>query len=147
MRFAILTTAVLAATALQAQTSSLIDGMRGQDRPVLLFAPAADRLLPAEYTELVHHTPELRNCQMRIVLITHAPIPASEPTLPGTVSATDVEAASLRTRFHVTPHRFTLVLIGKDGGEKFRSSAFVPLTTLAALIDTMPMRQQEMHSR
>jgi hypothetical protein len=36
---------------------------------------------------------------------------------------------------------FTFILIGKDGGEKYRSTRPVTLKTLYSLIDGMPMRQ------
>ncbi len=39
---------------------------------------------------------------------------------------------------------FTFILIGKDGGEKYRSRDPVTLKTLYAIIDAMPMRQDEM---
>jgi len=38
---------------------------------------------------------------------------------------------------------FTMILIGKDNGEKLRSHEPVSLTRLYDLIDNMPMRQQE----
>ena len=38
---------------------------------------------------------------------------------------------------------FTLILIGKDGGEKMRSSKAVSLDEIFSLIDSMPMRKQE----
>lgn len=38
---------------------------------------------------------------------------------------------------------FTVILIGKDNGEKMRSHQPVTLTKLYDLIDNMPMRQQE----
>jgi hypothetical protein len=39
---------------------------------------------------------------------------------------------------------FALVLIGKDGGEKLRPREIVDSETLCRLIDSMPMRQEEM---
>lgn len=38
---------------------------------------------------------------------------------------------------------FTFILVGRDGGEKFRSNGFVTADKLFALIDAMPMRQHE----
>jgi hypothetical protein len=49
----------------------------------------------------------------------------------------------LRRKFHVEVGSFTVVLLGKDGGEKFRSHDPVTIEKLDALIDAMPMRQQE----
>lgn len=39
---------------------------------------------------------------------------------------------------------FTVILVGKDGGEKYRSNEVLPLKKLYAIIDAMPMRKQEM---
>jgi hypothetical protein len=50
-----------------------------------------------------------------------------------------------RRRFHVAPGQFTVLLIGKDGGEKLRRGTPISIGTLDALIDAMPMRQQEMN--
>ena len=39
---------------------------------------------------------------------------------------------------------FTVILIGKDGGEKYRSANMLTTNRLFATIDAMPMRQAEM---
>ena len=54
------------------------------------------------------------------------------------------EAAAARRRFHVAPGGFTVILVGKDGGEKLRAYAPIPYETLRDTIDAMPMRQDEM---
>lgn len=43
--------------------------------------------------------------------------------------------------------KFTIILIGKDGGEKYRSTEPVTTATLFGLIDAMPMRRAEMKER
>ena len=63
-------------------------------------------------------------------------------------SAGKLDASNLRDAFSVdvsTP--FTLILIGKDGGEKLRKTKPVPPGDIFGLIDTMPMRAQEMSNR
>jgi len=55
--------------------------------------------------------------------------------------------AAARRRFHVRPTDFTVILIGKDGGEKLRSHQPISLDTLRSTIDAMPMRQEEMRSQ
>lgn len=42
---------------------------------------------------------------------------------------------------------FSVVLIGKDGGEKLRRTAVVAPEELFALVDAMPMRRAEMRGR
>ncbi|MEM7620695.1 MAG: DUF4174 domain-containing protein [Pseudomonadota bacterium] len=46
--------------------------------------------------------------------------------------------------FKVSPEKFVVILLGKDGGEKLRKARRVTADELFALIDAMPMRQQEM---
>ena len=50
----------------------------------------------------------------------------------------------LRGSFHVPADEFAIVLIGKDGGEKLRRHTPLTVRELNAVIDAMPMRQQEM---
>jgi hypothetical protein len=42
---------------------------------------------------------------------------------------------------------FVVRLVGKDGGEKLRREAPVPVDEIFALIDTMPMRREELRRR
>ena len=53
-------------------------------------------------------------------------------------------AASLRERFNVSTKAFSLILVGKDGGVKLRRNDPVNLEEIFRLIDSMPMRQDEM---
>ena len=57
------------------------------------------------------------------------------------------QALFLKKRLSVPPGRFTIVLIGKDGGEKIREQSPVDLKEIFAIIDSMPMRQQEMKKK
>lgn len=41
---------------------------------------------------------------------------------------------------------FTVILIGKDGGEKLRSDSVLPATKFFTTIDAMPMRKDEMNN-
>jgi hypothetical protein len=53
-------------------------------------------------------------------------------------------AAALRARYRIRASEpLTVILVGKDGGEKLRETALVDPDTIFALIDTMPMRQNE----
>ena len=52
--------------------------------------------------------------------------------------------SALRSKLNLEEGLFTALLIGKDGGEKLRSQKPVPMAEIFALIDSMPMRKQEM---
>jgi hypothetical protein len=56
-------------------------------------------------------------------------------------------ANDLRSTFHVQSEEFQVVLVGKDGGEKRRSSIPVAAKDFLVQIDSMPMRQQEMREQ
>ena len=60
--------------------------------------------------------------------------------------APGASAASLRRYYGVGQKQFRTILIGKDGGSKLQRSSAVSATRLFVLIDSMPMRRQEMRS-
>jgi hypothetical protein len=53
-------------------------------------------------------------------------------------------AQSLRDKFDVSPGQFALILVGKDGSVKLNRQEQTRLEDIFALIDSMPMRRQEM---
>ena len=57
------------------------------------------------------------------------------------ISQTD---KSILKKYNITQPHFTFLLIGKDGGIRLRSTKVIPKEQLFALIDVMPMRQDEM---
>jgi hypothetical protein len=59
----------------------------------------------------------------------------------------DAEQMNLRSRYKIQPKDFSAILLGKDGGEKLRSRVPVTMVKLRELIDSMPMRQQEVRQR
>ena len=54
------------------------------------------------------------------------------------------QARRLLSQFGIGANGFSVVLIGKDGGEKFRVNGVPDLPSIYAVIDGMPMRQREM---
>ena len=54
------------------------------------------------------------------------------------------EAAATRDRFGVAPDNLTVLLVGKDGTVKHRSSEPVDPEEIFSLVDAMPMRRREM---
>ncbi len=56
-------------------------------------------------------------------------------------------AGFLREQLKLMTSQFTVVLIGKDGTEKLRRTQRVDLDEIFVLIDSMPMRRQEMRER
>ncbi len=62
------------------------------------------------------------------------------------IKITIVEKESpLFKKYSVDTARFTVVLIGKDGLEKYRTNKLLNTDQLFSIIDAMPMRQREMN--
>ena len=54
------------------------------------------------------------------------------------------QAKAMYRAFDIDPDTFSVLLIGKDGGVKMRRDDIVSTREIFQLIDSMPMRQQEM---
>jgi hypothetical protein len=68
--------------------------------------------------------------------------------IPQSIRPAAAELDSLRSRYGLTGESGSVfLLVGKDGGLKTRQSGELNLSRLFALIDTMPMRREEMRSR
>ena len=96
---------------------------RWDARPILVFAAAGDPRLDEQISRLNAAEAALRERDNVIIVDTSG-------------------TSALWTRY--APGDFAVILIGKDGGEKLRRSRVVDPAELNALIDTMPMRRQEM---
>lgn len=61
------------------------------------------------------------------------------------IKITVVPAASgLYKKYKTNPGVFTIILVGKDGGEKHRSLTLLQPQELFSIIDAMPIRKLEM---
>jgi hypothetical protein len=54
---------------------------------------------------------------------------------------------ALYKQYRVKQKEFTVILIGKDGTEKYRAGKVIPLHNLFAIIDAMPMRKAEVKNK
>jgi hypothetical protein len=68
-------------------------------------------------------------------------------TRQGHTSLSERVAPRLRRQFEVGEGEFLLILIGKDGTVKLRSNHPVAASKIFGLIDSMPMRQEEMRRK
>jgi hypothetical protein len=57
------------------------------------------------------------------------------------------KAASIREQFGIAPNEFAVILVGKDGSIKLKRNDQVRLEEIFQLIDSMPMRQDEMRQK
>lgn len=127
-----------------AQVSGLVTlhDLRDRARPLLIFAPKPDDArLDIQLRNLHQHAAEMGDREI---------VPLALPyNNPGSTDAqlSVSEAVEQRRRFHVAPADFLVVLLGKDGGAKLRSSKPLSAAKLVDTVDGMPMRQQEMRQR
>lgn len=124
-------------------TAELNDGKR----LLLIFAPGATDPRFTEQQRLLASQPsELASRDLLVIPLVasppHGDASSQKPRLP-----TRVEQIALRKRYEIQPGNFTVILIGKDGGDKLRSQTPVTMKRLTELIDSMPMRQQEIQQR
>ena len=84
-----------------------------------------------------HHT----EVEQQLQLLTSAKIEVVERGLEIiVVEKTDM----LVKKYAVKLNSFEVILIGKDGGEKYRTNSILPAEKLFAIIDAMPLRKAEM---
>lgn len=120
-----------------------VSDYRWKHRLLFIFAPSTtDATFLALDKRLARAAIEIEDRDMIIFRIfENSPSRVSDkPLLPG-----DVEA--LRRRFGVETGRCTMVLVGKDGGVKLVAHGNTDLQSIFNLIDSMPMRQQEMRDK
>jgi len=57
------------------------------------------------------------------------------------------ESSALIGKYQVKPGEFVVILVGKDGSEKYRTNKLLQPAGLFAIIDAMPMRQEEIRKK
>lgn len=123
-----LLTYVALAISLSIMNAKNLDELRWNERVVIIYAPkGSEKQLGRQEALLRLHNVEL-----------------TERDITQLVVRTPAENAEIVKRFKLSGAGFTVLLIGKDGGEKLRSHEIVSPETLCQLIDSMPMRQEEM---
>jgi Domain of unknown function (DUF4174) len=119
-----------------------LEKYRWEHRLMLAFAPDVDSTLHLWQQEvLLGAKPGLNERDIVVISVLGAVVEVGgKPD----AAASSVE---LRDAFNVSPHDFRVVLIGRDSGVKLRQDEPILAADLFALIDSMPMRKQEMGRR
>jgi hypothetical protein len=115
-----------------------LQSMRDHQRALLVFSNGNNQLAEAQLNVAARHVDGFRQRDLLLVGLT-----GSNNAVPSTLLSAAEDAAA-RKRFSVRPDQFTVILIGKDGGEKLRSHQPLSWEKLRSTIDAMPMRQGEM---
>jgi len=134
-----------------AQQSPSLASLKDKNRVLLVSAQTdQDPGFQQQIAILNHHAQEMKDRDLVLLpVLIHIGGAASADTL-RTIHppvASDAEQIDLRRHFHIETAQFTVILIGKDGGEKLRQHTPITIQKLNATIDAMPMRRDEMRSR
>ena len=127
---------------LRSAGETALAGYRWQNRVLLVFAPDVDSTLYLRQQEMLLDAKPGLN-ERNVVVISVLKDIVSTKERPDTPVAPD----DLRDAYDVLPHYFRVVLIGRDGGVKLRQDEPVLAADLFALIDSMPMRKEEIGRR
>lgn len=113
-----------------------------QNRPLLIFAAnAGDPELARQRAIVARHRTGLQERDMVVFEIVGDQVRAVIGAAPA------ASAAAFRRYYRVGTTEFRAILVGKDGGSKLRQSTPVDSDRLFRLIDSMPMRRDEMRRR
>ena len=97
-------------------------------REILIFSPAKDNIL----------------LEKQLQIFEKDPYGLKERDLKVSVNVWSAKQDAMHRRWKIDQKKFTLILIGKDGQQKFRSEKLTTLKQLYGIIDMMPMRRSEM---
>lgn len=129
MRKLLLTAGLVGLSAFAASADQVTD-LRWKARVLVVSAPSPSHpSLIAQRRILAQDAPGLAERDIRLVEVV------------------DQKNAELREKLKLPPGLYTVLLLGKDGGEKLRQDQPVELEALYGLIDAMPMRRREMRER
>ena len=142
MRWTLLLAALVASAGLGSGTAvaAELGDYRWERRPLLLFAPTnSDPRLVETLSRIDASRCDVLDRDMVVGVV----VGEGTSTLDGQVIDSE-QVQQLTGRYGVGDTDFTVVLIGKDGGEKWRANDVPSLQTVFAVIDGMPMRSREM---
>lgn len=141
MRAMVAAAVLLLTTACEAaDVGKIMDGYLWEKRVLLIFAPTSDDpRLEAMRTQLRDAEEGLADRDMVIWTIAHQAAVQVDGE-----SKAHLSTPPFYAYFEVAPDTFQVLLLGKDGEEKLRRNAVLPVAELFATIDAMPMRQREM---
>lgn len=110
-----------------------------RSRPLLLFAPSASD------PRLVDTLARIRSSRCEFTdrdMVVGVVVAEGDSSLDGQPVDAD-QSRRLAEQFAIDPDAFAAVLIGKDGGEKWRADDVPDVQQIYAVVDGMPMRSRE----
>ena len=125
------------------KTSLSLDRYQWKNRLLLVFAPSVKS--PPYETQMQLFDPEEAGFNDRDLVLFR--VLDEGESYAGDESLSRADADRLRERFEIAPGDFSVILVGKDGGEKRRDDTPVKTSAIFDEIDAMPMRQREMREQ
>jgi len=120
-----------------------LDSLRWKNRVLVLFFPSeSDASFQLQKRGLASSEQGVHDRDLMVLEISE-----QGQSRAGNQLLSEKSVHDIRKRLGVVGGSFQVLLIGKDGGVKLRSSEPVSAKDIFGLIDSMPMRQQEMESR
>jgi hypothetical protein len=119
-----------------------LDSLRWKNRVLVILSPTeSDLSFQLQKEELASSSEGVLERDLMILeILEHGESRVGNQILSGK------SVQAIRKRLGVQRGSFQILLIGKDGGVKLRSSEPVSVKDIFGLIDSMPMRRQEMES-
>ena len=136
--------AILPGTSRNAMAMPLdLDQFQWKNRLLFLFAPNRNHpMFDSLHNSLSAQKAEAADRDLVIFEILE-----SDPSSMNSKYLASEAALSLRKRYKVNQGEFAVLLVGKDGGIKLNRQNETRLEDIFALIDAMPMRQEEMRQK
>jgi Domain of unknown function (DUF4174) len=123
-----------------AQDQHPIAQLQGSSRILLVFAPSAASANFQRQLQLIErHSFELSIRNTVVVPVSTAKITDEHFSFENLPVGTAAEMADARTRFHVQPGDFLVILLNQDGTEQIRSASPVNIHELTASLDAPPL--------
>ena len=114
-----------------------------KNRLLFLFAPDSNNpSFKKLHNEIIAQEDEIEDRDLIVFEITE-----QGPSKMNKTGLGPQAAEFMRHRFAVPRNTFTIILVGKDGGVKLKRHDPVGLEKIFGLIDSMPMRQNEMQRK
>lgn len=137
MRRVIIATALVVASTGQGFAMDSLSPYEWKNRVVIVFGASLDETASRQIEALGSQEAALADRDMVVLHVEGDTV----RTIYGPPSSPN--AAALKSEAGVEGNKFTVVLVGKDGGVKLRSDRIVSDVEMFDLIDRMPMRQSE----
>lgn len=127
----------------QSTDPSLLEQYKWEQRLLLVFADTdSSNQYKKQVKEFADHEGGVQDRDLKIFHLF-----AQGQSRSGSRPITQEKTRTFYQKYKIDEGDFAVILIGKDGTKKLRTSVFLETEKLFSVIDAMPMRQREMDQR